>query len=58
MHGGDVTRALNAGLRLRPVADTVTDTWTWLRHLDGEPPRHPLRATLGLDPAKEQKLLN
>ena len=58
MHGGDVTRALDAGLRLRPVADTVTATWNWLQSLDAEPPRHDLRAALGLDPAKEQKLLS
>jgi nucleoside-diphosphate-sugar epimerase len=57
MHGGDVTRALDAGLRLRPVTDTVTATWAWLQSLGGEPPRHEQRFALGLDPAKEEKLL-
>jgi nucleoside-diphosphate-sugar epimerase len=58
MHGGDVTRALDAGLRLRPAADTITDTWAWLQTLGGPPPQRPDRPTVGLDPATEAKLLS
>ncbi len=31
LHRGDVSRALAAGLRCRPAAETVADTWAWLR---------------------------
>jgi 2'-hydroxyisoflavone reductase len=55
MHGGDVTRALRAGLRLRPVADTVADTWAWLRGLAGA--KRTDRPGVGLDPAREAALL-
>ena len=44
-------KALAAGLRLRPLAETIRDTWFWRREsLD-----KPLQA--GLDPEKEQTLL-
>ncbi|MDH2389225.1 NAD-dependent epimerase/dehydratase family protein [Streptomyces sp. HNM0663] len=33
LHRGDVSRVLAAGLRCRPVAETVGDTWAWLRSL-------------------------
>ena len=52
------TRAEAAGLRCRPVADTVADTWTWLRtqpEIDDAPPRGLPAA--GIDPAKEQAIL-
>ena len=58
MHGGDVTKALAAGLRCRPVAETVADTWAWLRSLDGEPPQRTDRSPVGLDPAVEARVLN
>ncbi|MCA2214939.1 NAD-dependent epimerase/dehydratase family protein [Jidongwangia harbinensis] len=58
LHQGDVTRALAAGLRVRPVTDTVTDTWAWLRSRPAEPPHRHTRAALGLDPATEQALLS
>ena len=32
-------RALAAGLRLRPLADTARDTLAWSRTLVGDPPR-------------------
>ena len=50
-------RALAAGLRIRPVADTVADTWAWLRSLPGAAPRRTDRGAVGLDPAKEAALL-
>lgn len=53
----DVTRALDAGLRLRPVAETVADTWTWLQALPGPPPQRRDRPTVGLSPETEAKVL-
>ncbi|MEV6597939.1 NAD-dependent epimerase/dehydratase family protein [Actinoplanes sp. NPDC051346] len=57
MHGGDVSRAVAAGLRVRPARDTVADTWAWLQSLDGPPPQRPDRPRVGLDPFKEAALL-
>ncbi|MEZ0066417.1 2'-hydroxyisoflavone reductase [Streptacidiphilus sp. MAP12-20] len=58
MHGTDVSKALAAGLRLRPVADTVADTWSWLQSIGGTAPQRPDRPALGLDPDREAKLLS
>jgi 2'-hydroxyisoflavone reductase len=58
LHAADVERAHAAGLRTRPVAETVADTWAWLEQVDRDP---PLRADLpapGLDPDREQALLS
>ncbi|MFB4280954.1 NAD-dependent epimerase/dehydratase family protein [Nonomuraea sp. MTCD27] len=57
MHGGDVARAVAAGLRVRPVTETVADTWAWLRSIGGKAPMRPDRPLKGLDPALEAKLL-
>lgn len=57
LHQGDVSKALAAGLRCRPVADTVADTWAWLQTLDGEPPQRPDRPAVGLEPAAEAEFL-
>ncbi|GAA0488968.1 NAD-dependent epimerase/dehydratase family protein [Streptomyces sp. NPDC046215] len=57
LHQGDVSKALAAGLRCRPVAETVADTWSWLRELGGVAPQRPDRPVLGLDPEVEAKLL-
>ncbi|MGY1456215.1 NAD-dependent epimerase/dehydratase family protein [Streptomyces sp. SS8] len=57
MHAGDVSRAVAAGLRCRPVERTVADTWAWLCGLDGEPPLRPDRPRVGLAPAKEAEIL-
>jgi nucleoside-diphosphate-sugar epimerase len=43
LHGADVERAHAAGLRCRPVGETVADTWRWMQSLDGPA---PLRAGL------------
>jgi 2'-hydroxyisoflavone reductase len=56
MHAGDVSRALAAGLRCRPVAQTVADTWQWLE-AEGDPEPLPGRPAPGLDPAKEEQVL-
>ncbi|WP_219516915.1 NAD-dependent epimerase/dehydratase family protein [Nonomuraea ceibae] len=58
MHGGDVSKAVAAGLRVRPVAETVADTWEWLRSIGGRAPMRPDRPSVGLDPAVEARLLN
>lgn len=57
VNGIDVTRALGAGLRVRPVLDTAADTWTWLRGLDGPAPQRPDRPPVGIDPAVEAAIL-
>jgi nucleoside-diphosphate-sugar epimerase len=56
MHAGNVTRALAAGLRCRPVDETVADTWRWLL-AEGDPQPLPGPPVLGLDPVKEQRVL-
>lgn len=57
MHGSDVTKALAAGLRCRPVAETVADTWEWLRALPAPPEPYQGR-TVGLPPDKDAALLS
>lgn len=57
LHQGDVTKALATGLRCRPVAETVADTWQWLRDIGGTPPRRPDRPAVGLAPEKEAAVL-
>lgn len=57
MHRGDVTRALDANLTLRPVEETIADTWTWLQTLPGLPPQRPDRPSVGLAPETEAKVL-
>jgi 2'-hydroxyisoflavone reductase len=43
-----------AGLRWRPLADTVADTWAWQQTVDAW---QPSTATPGLDPGRERELL-
>ncbi|MGX5654009.1 NAD-dependent epimerase/dehydratase family protein [Geodermatophilus nigrescens] len=53
----DTTRARELGLPVRPVGETVADTWAWLR---GDPPRQPTRPGLpepGLPAELEETLL-
>lgn len=57
LHSADVSRAVAAGLHCRPVEETVTDTWAWLRSQDGAVPQRPDRPLVGLDPAVEAKVL-
>ena len=57
MHRGDVAKVLAAGLRARPVGETVADTWAWLQELGGTPPHRPDRPPVGLDPVKEAAVL-
>ncbi|MET9673660.1 NAD-dependent epimerase/dehydratase family protein [Streptomyces sp. NPDC006482] len=57
MHTADVSRAVEAGLRCRPVAETVADTWAWLETLGGVAPRRPDRPEVGLSPEREAEFL-
>ncbi|MDI7786174.1 MULTISPECIES: NAD-dependent epimerase/dehydratase family protein [Streptomyces] len=57
MHRGGHARAEAAGLRCRPVTETVADTWSWLCGLGGTAPQRPDRPAVGLDPRLEAKLL-
>ncbi|MEU1016604.1 NAD-dependent epimerase/dehydratase family protein [Streptomyces sp. NPDC005898] len=57
MHRTSSRKAISAGLEARPVAETVRDTWEWLRSLGGTPPQRPDRPTVGLHPAKEAEVL-
>ena len=57
MHGADVSRALAAGLTIRPLAETVADTWAWLQSIGGVAPQRPDRPPLGLGSEREAELL-
>ncbi|AXE85416.1 NAD dependent epimerase/dehydratase family protein [Streptomyces sp. Go-475] len=57
LHSADVSRALAAGLRCRPVEETVADTWRWLQAIGGTAPQRPDRTRKGLDPEVEAKVL-
>ena len=57
VHRGDVSKAIAAGLRLRPIGDTIADTWAWLQTIGGTPPQRPDRNPVGLDPNREAALL-
>jgi 2'-hydroxyisoflavone reductase len=56
LHTGNVSAAYAAGLRCRPVEETVADTWAWLR-AEGDPPLRPGRPVNGLDPERERQAL-
>jgi 2'-hydroxyisoflavone reductase len=58
LHHADVERAYAAGLRPRPVEDTVADTWAWLRDVGLEPPLREDRPPVGLAPEREEAVLN
>ncbi len=57
LHHGDVERAYSAGLRARPIEETVGDTWTWLQRLGLQPSQRTDRPPVGLSPEREQALL-
>ncbi|MEV0846940.1 NAD-dependent epimerase/dehydratase family protein [Streptomyces sp. NPDC049954] len=52
----DSKKAHDAGLRSRPIADTVAATWEWLES-GGMPVEHPRWAEHGIDPATEDEIL-
>ncbi|MEU8914792.1 NAD-dependent epimerase/dehydratase family protein [Streptomyces nigrescens] len=51
----DSSKACAAGLRCRPVHETIADTWAWLR-ADGHPVAHPRWDEQGIAPEKEEKI--
>jgi nucleoside-diphosphate-sugar epimerase len=57
MHEANVERAHAAGLRCRPVADTVRDTWSWLLSVDKQPSLRTDLPPHGIDPDKERATL-
>ncbi|MTE22197.1 NAD-dependent epimerase/dehydratase family protein [Streptomyces sp. TRM43335] len=57
MHRGDVSRAVAAGLRCRPVAETVADTWDWMRGPEGGVPPRVGRSRVGLAPEREAEIM-
>jgi nucleoside-diphosphate-sugar epimerase len=48
--------AYSAGLRCRPLAETVADTWAWMND-GGQAVPHPRAADHGIDPVKENAIL-
>jgi 2'-hydroxyisoflavone reductase len=54
--GMNAERASRAGLRCRPLAETVADTWAWLRE-GGRPIDHERFGEHGIDAAKEASLI-
>ncbi|MFF4099173.1 NAD-dependent epimerase/dehydratase family protein [Streptomyces sp. NPDC001903] len=57
MFGGDVSKALAAGLKCRPVEETVADTWAWLQSIGGTAPHRPDRPDKGISAEREAALL-
>ncbi|MEE1818464.1 reductase [Streptomyces sp. SP18ES09] len=57
LHTADVSRAVAAGLRCRPVDETAADTWAWLESLGGVAPQRPDRPGVGLTPEREAEVL-
>ena len=57
LHTGDVRRALGWGLRIRPLLETVADTWEWVRSVDASGAVAEPRPDIGLDPEKEAAAL-
>jgi 2'-hydroxyisoflavone reductase len=57
LHGMDVERAHDAGLRCRPVGETVVDTWEWMASLGGPPPVRDGIPPHGLSPERERAAL-
>ena len=53
LHTSDVSRALEWGLRIRPLRETVADAWDWVRSVDESGAAPEPRPGIGLDPAKE-----
>jgi 2'-hydroxyisoflavone reductase len=57
MHAANVDRALAAGLSVRPVEETVRDTWEWLLAVDKRPALREDLPPVGLDPDRERAIL-
>ncbi len=57
MHAANVERAHAAGLRCRPVKETVSDTWDWLSALHAPAPLRVDVEPPGLDATRERRAL-
>jgi nucleoside-diphosphate-sugar epimerase len=57
LHTCDVSRALEWGLQIRPLRETVADTWDWVRSVDASGAVPEPRPGIGLDPVKEAAAL-
>jgi 2'-hydroxyisoflavone reductase len=57
LHDVGVERAYAAGLRPRPLDETVRDTWRWLESIGLRAPQREDRERPGLDPAREAAAL-
>jgi nucleoside-diphosphate-sugar epimerase len=57
LHTADVSRALAWGLRIRPLRETVADSWAWVQEVDSAAGGPEPRPGIGLDPAKEAAAL-
>jgi 2'-hydroxyisoflavone reductase len=55
LHDGDVSAAYACGLRCRPVANTIADTWSWLQ-AEGDPGALS-QGAIGLSPEREARVL-
>jgi nucleoside-diphosphate-sugar epimerase len=58
LHHANVERAYAAGLRPRPIEDTVADTWAWLQNAGLQPPQREDRPSVGLAPEREEAVIN
>jgi 2'-hydroxyisoflavone reductase len=58
MHAANVERAHGAGLRCRPLHETVTDTWAWISALDRPVPLLEGHDPPGLAPDRERAVLD
>lgn len=57
LHDGDTSAAREAGLRCRPVRETVADTWAWLQTEGFPEPSSGRAGQLGTTPEQEAALL-
>lgn len=57
LHDADVSAAVAAGLRCRPVEDTVRDTWAWLQAEGWPTPPSDRGGDIGLSADQEAALL-
>lgn len=58
LHDCDTSAAHATGLRCRPMADTVTDTWAWLQREGTPTPPTNRGGEVGLTPEQERRLLS
>lgn len=57
LHASDVSKAFDAGLRTRPVQETVADTWVWLQSMNRRTPTRGNRPPVGLLAEREAAIL-